>query len=247
MSTKCCPIGSEGSLSANYSPLGHEIDLDGLPCYVVGSSTEKAIVLYYDIFGYNGGRTRLICDQLADAGYFVMLPDIMRGDAWPADKTMETLMEWLKNFPWDPLIQKDTDNVLGHIKSKDIKSIGCLGFCAGAWGVFHLCQNPIIKCGASIHPSVQIGSNFGETPEDLAELLKCPQLLYAAGNDLEIYKPGGKVYECLTKKFGNENDIREFPEMNHGFASRGDLQKSEVSRDVKLVMEGVVAFFKKHL
>jgi len=247
MSTTCCPIGSEPALSADYKPQGRQVDLDGLRCYTNGSG-EKSIIVYYDIFGYDSGRTKLICDQIANAGYCVVLPDIYHGDAWPADKPMDTLMEWLKNFPWESTIKNDTNKVLEYLKGQGAdKSIGCLGFCAGAFSVFHLCQMDEVKCGASCHPSVHLCGLFGETPDGLSGQLKSPQLVYPAGGDPAMYKPGGEVYEVLQKKFGDKFEYKEYPEMNHGWVTRGDVSKSEVARDVKLAMEGVMKFFEKYL
>lgn len=246
MSTGCCPIGSEPALAADYTPKGNEENVDGLTCYVTGSG-DKAIIVYYDVFGFNGGRIRLICDQLAEAGFFVVLPDIYHGDAWVAGKPMDELMEWLKRFPWETMIKDDTAKVLNFMESKSVKSIGCLGFCAGAWEVFHLCQNEKIKCGASMHPSVHIGEVFGDNVNELAESVKSPQLLYPAGADSDFYKTGGTVNEILKQKFGDGFVFKEFPEMNHGWVTRGDLSKPAVARDVKLAMEGGVEFFKKHL
>ena len=67
MSEKCCPADSAAALSTAYQPKGVEIDLDGLKCYTNGKG-EKSIIIFYDIFGYNGGRTKQICDQIADEG-----------------------------------------------------------------------------------------------------------------------------------------------------------------------------------
>ena len=254
---KCCPNNSTPALSSQYQPSGKEIDLQGLKCYTnneLAASTEskKSVIVFYDIFGYDGGRTKQICDQIADAGYYVILPDIYHGEAWPADKPKDTLMEWLKNFPWDGSIQSDVVKVMAHLKLQGVdESVGCVGFCAGAYSVFHLCQQGGgVKCGASCHPSVQISGLFGETPEGLAENIKCPQLVYSAGGDLPTYKPGpaGEVYEILQKKFcSGENEFKEFPDMVHGWVSRGDINDPKIAEQVRIAMDGVLKFFAKYL
>lgn len=249
MTTQCCPDGSLPALKEEYTPVGKEIDLDGLKCYISGeASTGKAVIVFYDIFGYNGGRTKAICDQIANDGYYVVLPDIYHGDGWKPGVPLDgKVMELVKKFPWHPLIKQDTDKVLNHLEELSMTSIGTLGFCAGAFSVFHLCENVKLKCGASMHPSVQLCKNFGETPEALAEQVKCPQLLYPAGGDPDFYKKGGDVYEILEKKFGNKNDMKEFPDMAHGWVPRGDLSKPEVERDVRSALDGLKMFLSKHL
>ena len=99
---KCCPSNSTPASTTTYNPKGKEIDLNGLKCYTNNGAADnkKSVIVFYDIFGYDGGRTKQICDQIADAGYYVILPDIYHGEAWPADKPKTKLMEWLKNFPW---------------------------------------------------------------------------------------------------------------------------------------------------
>jgi dienelactone hydrolase len=39
----------------------------------------QAVVWNYDIFGFDAGRTRQMCDLLAASGYLVALPDYYRG------------------------------------------------------------------------------------------------------------------------------------------------------------------------
>ena len=57
----CCPPGSEPYLAPTYKPRGEIIKLDDLECYVVGEGKE-AVIFNYDIYGFNGGRTRLMAD-----------------------------------------------------------------------------------------------------------------------------------------------------------------------------------------
>lgn len=83
----CCPPGSEPFLAATYKARGEVINLDGLNCYVFGKG-DKAVICNYDIYGFDGGRTRLMVDQIADAGYLAILPDYYGKDAWPADKPL---------------------------------------------------------------------------------------------------------------------------------------------------------------
>ena len=43
---------------------GELVDLDGVPCYVVGKGG-KALIVAHDIFGMDSGRTKAICDRLS--------------------------------------------------------------------------------------------------------------------------------------------------------------------------------------
>lgn len=82
MATQCCPAGSEPQLDTTYKGKGQDITYQDLPLYVVGTGHTKAVLVNYDIFGPNGGRTKQVCDQLADEGYLVVMPDYYHGDFW---------------------------------------------------------------------------------------------------------------------------------------------------------------------
>merc|ERR1719329_637165 len=111
-----------------------------LPAYVVGSPDAKAaIIVTYDIYGFEGqSRIRLICDQLADSGFYVVLPDFFRGDKWTDElkeaKGKEGLVDWLKTFPWSNHLEKDHEVAVAHAKSHpNVKKVGAAGFCFGGW------------------------------------------------------------------------------------------------------------------
>ena len=64
----CCPENGYGFLdNSAYTCKGVVEKVDDLEIYVVGSG-DKCIVWNYDIFGFDAGRTRQICDLLADRG-----------------------------------------------------------------------------------------------------------------------------------------------------------------------------------
>ena len=66
----CCPPQSHGFLDGSeYESKGTIENVDGLDIYIVGEG-EKCVIWNYDIFGFNGGRTRQHCDLLAGHGRF---------------------------------------------------------------------------------------------------------------------------------------------------------------------------------
>lgn len=48
--------------------------------YVVGEPGENAIIWSNDVYGFNKGRTRQMCDLFAAEGYYVLLPNFYRDD-----------------------------------------------------------------------------------------------------------------------------------------------------------------------
>ena len=61
--------------------------------------------------------------------------------------------------------------------------------------------------------------------DKLAESVKVPQLLLAAGDDPPFVKPNGSVHKILQGRadIGAKSNVVEFPDMNHGWVHRGDL------------------------
>lgn len=77
----CCTTGTihEGV------PRGSVELVAGLPTYVVGSKGDRVVVMITDVFGYDLTNTRLLADEYAGAGYYVLCPDFFSGDALPSE------------------------------------------------------------------------------------------------------------------------------------------------------------------
>lgn len=62
-----CDIGDK----MDYGGLGHEVQIEHIKAYVVkpSSSSDKAIIVIQDIFGWQLPNTRYIADMLAANGY----------------------------------------------------------------------------------------------------------------------------------------------------------------------------------
>ena len=78
----------------------------------------------------------------------------------------------------------------------------------------------------------------------MMKALQMPVLLLTAGNDPDTLKAGGEGAAAGAAKGGATHD---YPEMSHGWMSRGDIKDESVARDVKLAMEKTLDFFKLHL
>jgi hypothetical protein len=79
MSSPCCPPNSEKFLAADYTPVGFTGSLpDGTEFYASGTPEGRnGILVIPDVYGINGGRTRSIIDQFAEAGYFAIAPKLL--------------------------------------------------------------------------------------------------------------------------------------------------------------------------
>lgn len=77
----CCTTGTlhEGTPSGNVSTVY------GLSTYVAGKKSDKVVLMITDVFGYDLVNTRLLADEYAQAGFYVLLPDFFQGDSLPAE------------------------------------------------------------------------------------------------------------------------------------------------------------------
>ena len=82
-----------------------------------------------------------------------------------------------------------------------------------------------------------------ENEEEILKEVKSPQMFLPARSDKDSVKING-----LGKKIlGDGVEIIEFPDMSHGWTTRGDLSDPKVERDVKKAFNFVISFFGKYL
>jgi hypothetical protein len=115
---------------------------------------------------------------------------------------------------------------------------------------FHLgCDHPEIKVVGGWHPSHQnIFPILGENGEAFAKKLTAAVFLLTAGDDNANVKPGGEYEAWLKSRAGHQHLLlHEFPDMKHGWVSRGDAADEKIARDYKEAMRLSTQFFQSHL
>lgn len=107
--------------------------LGGMDVYVVGRPVGgKAIVLIYDIFGVSA-QCRHNCDQLAEKGFLVVMPDLFRGSGRrdPNFKRPEAAT----------VDREILDLVVPFVQAKGGVQLGCIGFCFGGGACMRLASS----------------------------------------------------------------------------------------------------------
>uniref|UniRef100_A0A0G4I3T4 Dienelactone hydrolase domain-containing protein n=1 Tax=Chromera velia CCMP2878 TaxID=1169474 RepID=A0A0G4I3T4_9ALVE len=243
----CCPSTRVPALEdpSKYEKKGKIEEIEGVKTYIVGEPSKNAVFVIADVFGYDSGRHFGIADQLADEGYYVVMPDLFEGDRLTfADLGTPRLGEFIMKFKpnvWQPL----ADKIYAHLAAKGAQKIGAIGFCWGCWAIFHESSRGKLACGVNCHPSLRIESMMGGDVEALTEQVQAPMLMFPCQDDPENTQPDGSVMKILKgKKFGDACDCFRFGEQNHGFVSQGDLSVPATARDVEEAMKRTVAFFK---
>ena len=253
----CCPpdgLPPLKALSPAEAPAAGEVkDMGGLQVYVIGDEAKarRAIVVATDIWGFEAGRHRQVCDLLAKRlEAVVYLPDFFHGTPCSPEKPPGTpaFGEWVKQYRPDT-VSSDLQKVLMRIRPS--VRIGCVGFC---WGSFAsiLAQSGEreVHAAALVHPSHRKmlekvhGASEGQA-DALIAYAKGATLMLAAGNDDERCKPGGKDEEILRQR----GPVRfvEFGEMSHGWVIKGDIAEPAVARDVQRAVGMIGDWFEEHL
>ena len=212
---------------------GGKGQVGGVDCYISGSGTASAVIIFSDVWGWDSGRIRSLADELAASGHLVVIPKLLQpaleggtdGDGLPPDFDLGArgadFGPWVTQIPWST-IEPQVDAILADLNGRGITKIGHLGTCWGAWAGFHTAASGKLSCGVNCHPSVQLEGMFGGSDLALAETVKCPQMMLPAGGDNDNTKPGGEMQAIFDKQpWGSDCVYQEFPEMEHGWVPRG--------------------------
>ena len=212
---------------------GGKGQVGGVDCYISGSGTASAVIIFSDVWGWDSGRIRSLADELASGGHLVVIPKLLQpaleggtdGDGLPPDFDLGArgadFGPWVTQIPWST-IEPKVDAILADLNGRGITKIGHLGTCWGAWAGFHTAASGKLSCGVNCHPSVQLEGMFGGSDLALAETVKCPQMMLPAGGDNDNTKPGGEMQAIFDKQpWGSDCVYQEFPEMEHGWVPRG--------------------------
>ncbi|KAK3254981.1 hypothetical protein CYMTET_35823 [Cymbomonas tetramitiformis] len=188
--TPCCPPGSEPikPAASDYEPRGKTITLSrqdgGKPITVYLSPPPKpssaAVLVAHDIGGPFTGRHKEVCDQLAEQGYWVALPDLFKAPmplVFPPWFRFPYLFPTIyRNMtrPWKEM-EQDVSKVIEHlVESEKVERIGLLGFCYGAFTVFKAGGEKFTKAHPEVHHVCRL-SNFCCSLVGFLEFKKSPQ------------------------------------------------------------------------
>lgn len=264
----CCPKDSLGPLlKGNEKAKGTKIkSAEGVEFYVAENSMKYdrgvAVVMYSDVWGWDSGRVRVLADYFANAlKCLVVVPKLQPpleggtdGDALPPSfeinaETRPTFMKWIKDNGTETFAARNAA-LYSDLKKRGIKACFAVGFCWGGWASFRTAAAVLLELKGILiyHPSVQLEGVFGGDPSKLASQVKCPVALHVCSNDdAKLYdKTSGVIVKTLRKN-GVATQVEYYPDMLHGFMTRGDMSNALVNRDVLRGIELGVAFIRSNM
>jgi len=234
------------------TPKGKEATLAQNKSYVTGSNPDVAIIVIADIFGWTFPNIRLLADCYAEeVNATVYVPDFFGGEVLPTNILLQDPKEWgpldlpgflsrnSKAIRWPEILECTKD-----LRSQ-YKHVGAIGFCYGGWAVFRLGSHesnnpsPLVDCISTAHPSVLEKSEI----EDV-------------GVPVQILAPEiDPMFTEELKEFANRviptkevaYDYQYFLGLEHGFATRGDLDNEAERRGLERAKDAAVSWFREWL
>ena len=122
LSDACCDPGA-GALSGRPAPVtGKELSIAGIPCYSVGDTGGACdvAVISTDVFGWQFPNIRTIADEVAAAGFHVVIPDLFEGDSVTLEQVKEgaayirgvwSAVRHSRDSPWGRVTWSEADGL----------------------------------------------------------------------------------------------------------------------------------------
>ena len=195
-------------------------DLNCFVAYPEVKDKATAVIVIHEIFGLTDW-VRDVADQLAEAGYIAIAPDLLSGAAPGGGGTAElggndAVRKAISSLPPDQ-ITADLDaaaNYLSKLPACNGKIV-VGGFCWGGSQTFRYATNNKQLKGAFVF--------YGTAPEKEEDLkrIACPVYGFYAGNDARVTSTVSKT-EPMMKEAGKTYQPETYDGAGHGFMRAGE-------------------------
>jgi carboxymethylenebutenolidase len=191
-------------------------------CFVVYPEVKDpapAVIVIHEIFGLTDWA-RNAADELAEAGYIAIAPDLLSGMGPNGGGTSsfdsQAVGQAIRDLP-PAQITGDLNAAADYVKglSSCNGKLAVAGFCWGGGQTFrYACNRPDLKAACVF---------YGPPPTDPAEIakIKCPVYGFYGGNDNRITSTVPKATE-LMKSAGKTYEPVTYEGAGHGFMRAGE-------------------------
>ena len=185
-------------------------------------SKAPAVVVIHEIFGMTDW-VQLLADEVAEAGYVAIAPDLLSGVTLPAGDA-NAVGKAIRDLPPDQ-ITADLNAVADYVAKLPAANgkVAVAGFCWGGTQSFRFATN---------RPSLSAAYVFyGSGPDDVSAI-KAPVYGFYAGLDARVGATVPKTEE-LMKAAGKKYDVVTYEGAGHGFMRAGDAPPPAADADQK--------------
>lgn len=221
----------------------HDGAFDAYVAEPTGGKASAAIVVIQEIFGVNAGIRRK-CDQLAEAGYLAIAPDLF----WRLEPgieldpdipdQMQAALDWMGQFNQDLGI-RDIEATIRVARDRVVGGkVGAVGYCLGGRLAYMTAARTDVDATVGYY-AVGIDGLLGEK-----HAIARPLMLHIAGND------GFVSPETQAAMHAGLDDhprvtLHDYPGVDHGFAT--EFGKRRVDDAATLADRRTMAFFADNL
>jgi carboxymethylenebutenolidase len=192
-------------------------------CFVVYPEVKEkatAVIVIHEIFGLTDW-VRGVADQLAEAGYIAITPDLLSGAAKDGGGTAElggadAVRKAISSLPSDQ-ITADLNAVAGYVSKLPACNgqVAVAGFCWGGSQTFrYATNNKDIKAAFAFYGT-------GPDQEEDIGRIHCPVYGFYGGNDARVNATIPKSTE-LMKRAGKTYEPVTYEGAGHGFMRAGE-------------------------
>jgi carboxymethylenebutenolidase len=194
-------------------------DVNSFIVYPEVKQKATAVVVIHEIFGLSDW-VQSLTDQLAEAGYIAIAPDLLSGMGPDGGGTssfkQDAVRQAIGSLPPDQ-ITTDLNAVVEYVSKLPAASgkVAVGGFCWGGGQTFrYSTNNPKLKAGFVF---------YGPSPENKDDLarIKAPVYGFYASNDARINAALPKTIEMM-KELGKKYELVTYEGAGHGFMRAGD-------------------------
>ncbi|MES2096136.1 MAG: dienelactone hydrolase family protein [Pseudomonadota bacterium] len=208
-----------------------------------GGAATAAIVVIQEIFGVNAGIRRK-CDQLAEAGYLAIAPDLF----WRLEPgieldpdipdQMQAALGWMGKFDQDRGIRDIEATIRAARTRVDGGKVGAVGYCLGGRLAYMTAARTDIDASVGYY-AVGVDGLLGEK-----HAIARPLMLHIAGKD------GFVSPETQAAMHAGLDDhprvtLHDYPGVDHGFAT--EFGNRRVEDAARLADQRTMAFFAENL
>lgn len=191
-----------------------------------------AVVVIHEIFGLSDW-VRSVTDELAEAGYIAIAPDLLSGSAPGGGGTAElgsadTVRKAIFSLPPDQ-ITADLNAVVDYVSKLPACSgkVAAAGFCWGGSQTFRFAAN-----SKAIQAAYVFYGSGPETEEEIARI-QAPVYGFYGGNDARVNATISKTAEQM-KKAGKTYEPVIYKGAGHGFMRAGEApDASEANKQAR--------------
>ena len=224
---------------------GSEMDLyAALPD---GPGPHPAVVIAFHVGGLDD-FDRKMADQLADAGFVAVVPDLFH--RFPQSVMDGPRLDRLGHLQ-DPDIIADMNAAIDFLtanSSIDSNRLGVTGFCMGgriAW--LMAASNPIFKCTVPFYGGNILGNwGPGNTPFSMANNINCPMLFHFGATDGNPSPEDQTKLDAELTRLGKPHQFYSYPGAGHAFMDFTNPERYN-QEGAELAWPRTLEFFATHL